>query len=171
MKERPKFVSIGIIGKPHGVKGSIIVVPITDELEQFKTLTTISIKDQKGERQAFAFEWINIKSNSIILKLEGINDRNQALSLKGLYLDKYFDENEQLPADEYYIFDLIGLKVITMDNTCLGEVVDVLTLPANDVYIVSDGAKEYFIPAIKDVIKKIDLEEQYILIEPIDGLL
>jgi 16S rRNA processing protein RimM len=171
MKERPKFVSIGIIGKPHGVKGSIIVIPITDELEQFKTLRIISIQDQKGERQAFAIESVNIKSNSIILKLEGINDRNRALTLKGLYLDKDFDQSDELPIDEYYIFDLIGLKVIIGDTACLGEVIDVLTLPANDVYVVSDGAKEYLIPAIKDVIKKIDLEEEYILIEPIDGLL
>ena len=78
---------------------------------------------------------------------------------------------DKKPDDEYYIFDLIGLKVKTADNPCLGEVTDVLTLPANDVYVVRDGSKEYLIPAIKDVIKKIDLDQEYILIEPIDGLL
>jgi len=61
--------------------------------------------------------------------------------------------------------------VRTAENLCIGEVIDVLTLPANDVYVVKDGSKEYLIPAIKDVIKKIDLEEEFILIEPIDGLL
>ena len=171
MKERPEFNSIGIIKKPHGIKGGVVVVPITDELEQFETLQEISIQDRDGKRENFSVEWINIKSQKIILKLEGINDPNQALPLKGLYLDKPFDRSYKLPDDEYYIFDLIGLKVKTADNPCLGEVTDVLTLPANDVYVVRDGSKEYLIPAIKDVIKKIDLDQEYILIEPIDGLL
>ena len=171
MKERPEYLSIGIISKPHGVKGGLVVIPITDEIEQFETMQEISVLDREGGRKNFSIEWIKINSQKIILKLEGIDDRNQAITLKGLYLDKYFDKDYNLPQDEYYIFDLIGLKVRTAENLCIGEVIDVLTLPANDVYVVKDGSKEYLIPAIKDVIKKIDLEEEFILIEPIDGLL
>jgi len=171
MKKRPEFISIGIISRAHGVKGEIAIAPITDELEQFKTLKVISIKDRKDERKVFTIEWVHIEPKRIILKLDGINNRNQALELKGLYIDKHFDESVELPPGEYYIFDLVGLMVRTKDNPCLGEVIDVLALPANDVYVVSDGSKEYLIPAIKDVIKKIDLEEQYILIEPLEGLL
>ena len=171
MKERPEFISIGIITKPHGVKGGIVVVPITDEIEQFETLQEISVQDREGKRNNFAIEWVKAQSQKVILKLDEINDRNQALALKGLYIDKPFDRSHKLSGDEYYIFDLIGLKVRTAENPCLGEVTDVLTLPANDVYVVRDGSKEYLIPAIKDVVKKIDLEEEYILIEPIDGLL
>ena len=59
----------------------------------------------------------------------------------------------------------------TTDDVWLGEIVDVLTLPANDVYVIQDSLNEYLIPAIKDVIKKVDLEHGYILIEPMDGLL
>ena len=171
MKKRPEFISIGIISRAHGVGGGLVVVPITDELEQFKSLKNISIKDRKDERKFFTIKWVNIEAKRIILNLEGINNRNQAQELKGLYIDIHFDESVELPSDEYYIFDLIGLNVRTKDNHCLGKVIDVLTLPANDVYVVSDGSKEYLIPAIKDVIKKVDLEEEHIIIEPLDGLL
>ena len=107
----------------------------------------------------------------LIIKFENIDDRDSALKLRGLYIDKFSDECEALPPNEYYIFDLIGLQVKTTDNVWLGEITDVLTLPANDVYIVQDGSNEYLIPAIKDVIKKVDLEQGHILIEPLDGLL
>jgi 16S rRNA processing protein RimM len=171
MKRRPEFVSIGIVTKAHGLKGELVITPITDEPQQFEKLKNISLKDQAGERKTFTLERVNIKPNRIILKLKNINDRNHALTLKGLFVDKQMGEWEDLPPDEYYIFDLIGLQVKTTDNLYLGEIIDVLTFPANDVYVVNDGSREYLIPAIKDVIKKVDLEEEYILIEPLDGLL
>ncbi|UCE06844.1 MAG: 16S rRNA processing protein RimM [bacterium] len=171
MRKRPEFISIGIITKAYGVKGELMVIPITDEPQQFERLKNISIKYQTGEREFFPIEKVRVKPNRIILKLTGINERNQALTLKGLYVDKHLDECKDLPPDEYYIFDLIGMNVKTTDNLWLGEVTDVLTLPANDVYVINDGSKEYLIPAIKDVIKKVNLEDKYILIEPLDGLL
>jgi 16S rRNA processing protein RimM len=171
MKKRPEYVSIGIIARAHGVKGEVIVDPFSDEIDQFAKLKSISIKDPKGECRSFNVERARISTNRIIIKLENINDRDAALALKGSYLDKHLSEFETLPANEYYIFDLIGLKVKTTDDVWLGEIVDVLTLPANDVYVIQDSLNEYLIPAIKDVIKKVDLEHGYILIEPMDGLL
>jgi len=171
MKQRPEFISIGIITKAHGLNGEVVVTPITDEPKQFEKLKKISINDQQGERKFFIIERVRIRPDRIILKIEDINDRNHALTLKGLFIDKHVDECEELLPDQYYIFDLIGLKVKTTDNLWLGEVIDVFTLPANDVYVVNDGSKEYLIPAIKDVIKRVDLENEYILIEPLEGLL
>jgi 16S rRNA processing protein RimM len=171
MKKRPEYVSIGIITRAHGVKGEVVVNAFSDEIEQFAKLKSISIRDQKGERNSFNIERARITTNRIIIKLENIDDRDAALALKGLYLDKHSSECEPLPENEYYIFDLIGLKVKTADDVWVGEIIDVLTLPANDVYVIQDSLNEYLIPAIKDVIKKVDLEHGYILIEPMDGLL
>lgn len=171
MKERPEFVSIGIITKAHGIKGELLVIPITEDPPQFEKLKNISIKSVKEERKSFAIERVRIGTNGIILKLHGIDDRNSALALKGYYIDKRLDECEPLTPDEYYIFDLIGLEVRTTDNRSIGEVKEVLTLPANDVYVVMNGTREFLIPAIKDVVKNVDLENEVILIEPIDGLL
>lgn len=171
MKKRPEFISIGLITKAHGVKGEMVVIPITDEPQQFEALENISIKYPEDERKFFTIERVSIKPDRILLKVAEINERSHALALKGLYIDKHLEEGEALPPNEYYIFDLIGLQVKTTDDVWLGEVRDVLILPANDVYVVNNGSREYLIPAIKDVVKKVDLEQEYILIEPIDGLL
>ncbi len=171
MKKRPEYVSIGIITRPHGVKGEVVVIPISDQIQQFEELKKISLIDQSGERKSFIIERARVISNRMVVKFENINDRDAALALKGLYIDKRLNEYEALPADEYYIFDIIGLKVKTTDDVWLGKIIDVLILPANDVYVIRDGSNEYLIPAIKDVIKKVDLEQEYILIELMDGLL
>lgn len=171
MKKRPEFVSIGIIIKAHGIKGEIVVLPTTDNVQQFKQLKIISVEFKNGEREFFPIERVNAKTNRIILKLEKIKDRDDALTLKGLNVDKHIQDCQELPPDEYYIFDIVGLRVKTTSDTWLGEVTDVLTLPANDIYVVEDDSNQFLIPAIKDVIKKVDLEEEYILIEPLDGLL
>ncbi len=171
MRKRPEYISIGIIAKAHGVKGEVVVVPITDDLQQFEKLKQVSLKDHQREREFIAIERVRILSGRIIIKFENIDDRDSALKLRGLSVDKRSAECEALPPDEYYIFDLIGLKVKTTEDVWLGEITDVLSLPANDIYVVQDGAKEYLIPAIKDVVKKIDLEGEHILIEPLDGLL
>lgn len=160
-----------MIVKAHGIKGEVVVIPITDELQQFEKVKQVSLQDHQGRRKFFAIERVKVAPDRIIIKFENIDDRDSALELKGWYIDKLSDECEALPADEYYIFDLIGLKVMTTANVWLGEIIDVLSLPANDVYVVQDGANEYLIPAIKAVIKKVDLEQEHILIEPLEGLL
>lgn len=171
MKERPQFISIGIITKAYGVKGAVVVTPLTDEPQQFKELKAISIDVPQQDRQFFTIEWVRFSSKRILLKLAEVNDRNQAFTLKNLYIDKHLDQCKAPATDEYYIFDLIGLKVKTTDDVWRGEVSAVLTLPANDVYVVKNNSREYLLPAIKEVIKKIDLEQGYILIKLIDGLL
>lgn len=171
MKSRPEYISIGRIIKAHGIKGEVVVVPLTDDLHQFEHLKLIALRNSQAERHFFNIERVRIDSNRILIKFDTIDDRDSAFRLKGWYIEKRTDECEKLPADQYYIFDLIGLKVKTTDNRWLGEVTDVLSLPANDVYVVHDGSKEYLIPAIKDVIKTVDLDEEYLLIEPIAGLL
>lgn len=171
MKKRPEFVSIGIIARPHGIKGEVQVNPITDDLQQFKTVTHVYLSMGEEERKRYKIENVSIKKDKAVLKFEGIDDRTAATILKGALLERHFDQYEPLLPDEYYIFDLIGLNVKTTENSWLGTVTEVLTFPANDVYVVQNGTTEYLIPAIKDVIKAIDLETETMLIQPIEGLL
>jgi 16S rRNA processing protein RimM len=86
-------------------------------------------------------------------------------------IEKRSEDIEDLPADEYFIFDLVGLNVFTTANQLLGKIKDVLSHSANDIYVVQGESKEYLIPAIKSVVLKIDLEKEIVLIEPIEGLL
>lgn len=171
MKQRPEFISIGIITKAFGIKGEMLVYPLTDNPEQLKQLKNVLLSDGEKERQLFTVQRVKEKNNLFILKLDGIDDRNQAISFQKFLIEKRLEDSEELSPNEYYIFDLIGLKVITTDNQQLGELKDVLSLPANDVYVVQDGAKEILIPAIKSVIKKVDLKKEILIIELVDGLL
>lgn len=171
MKQRPEFIVIGIIARAHGLKGEVLVEPMTDELHQFKKIKHLYLRLGDEQRKLFSVQRARIKNDQVILKLTDIDDRNSADVLQGSQIERSMDECEALSPNEYYVFDLIGLKVKTTANQWLGEVTDVLTLPANDVYVITAGSRELLIPAIKDIVKKIDLEAAVMIIEPIDGLL
>ena len=171
MKKRPEFVSIGYISRAHGIRGEIVVNPITDEPDQFWNDMEFFILTRHNDRQKIEIENIREGNAKLIVKLRQIDDRNAAEELRGSYIQRRVEQGPALEDDEYYIFDLIGLEVKTIDGRELGRIVDVLTMPANDVYVVRSKSGEFLIPAIRDVIKKIDLNNEIMLIEPIDGLL
>lgn len=170
MRRQIEFVSIGAVLKAHGTKGEIQVVPLTDEPQQFKTLDTIYL-NLNGKRKICAVDKVQLTHNKIILKLKDIDDRTTAQELKAALIERKITDLRKLSDNEYFIFDLIGLKVKNLSGQFIGELIDVLTLPANDVYIINDGEKELLVPAIKDVIKKIDLDRREMFIDPIDGLI
>lgn len=170
MRRRPEFVSIGIISKAHGIKGEVIVSPITDNPQQFFRLKELYVSDGNGKRHILKIERIREKQNTFIIKFHGIEERDQAEILKHFYVEKRLEKNQELLPDEYFVFDLIGLQVKTTDGEIIGVVKDVLSLPANDVYEVQDKSRQILIPAIKSIVKKIDLENELILIEFLDGL-
>ena len=164
MRQRPEFISLGVITKPHGIKGEVLVFPLTDDPDQFKKLKNLFISGIDGERELVTIERIRKKNSSLIIKFAGVNNRDQAEELIQSKIEKRLEDSEPLQPDEYYIFDLIGLNVLTETGENIGTVEDILTLPANDVYVVRKKSREVLIPAIKDVVKKIDLEEETILL-------
>ncbi len=171
MRQRPDFILIGKIRNAHGIKGEVVVIPITDDVEQFTTLKEIVIQDKQGKRHFLAIERARFQRDRVILKLATIDDRTAAEHLRGRYIEKRREDCPPLPEGEFYIFDLIGLNVRTTNDVWLGKLVDVMTLPANDVFVVQGDDQEYLIPVIKSVIKSVDLEQELIIIEPIAGLL
>ena len=171
MKERPDFISIGIITKPHGIKGEVLVSSLTDNAEQFQKLKHVFLTQQDGTRTKISIQQVRQKNNQFIIKFSGIENRNQAETLQKILIEKRLEDGDVLSSDEYYLFDLIGLKVYTTDHQLLGRIKEVLTLPANDVYVVQGESTQFLIPAIRSVVKKVDLEKDIMLIEPIDGLL
>ncbi len=171
MKERPEFISIGIITKAHGIKGEVLVSSLTDNPEQFEKLKHVFVAQENENRSEISIQRVRGKNDRFIIKFNGVDNRNQAESLQKCLIEKRLDDVDELPADEYYIFDLMDLKVYTTDFQLLGRIKDVLSLSANDVYVVQGENKEYLIPAIKSVVKKVDLEKEIVLVEPIEGLL
>jgi len=164
-----ELISIGVIVNAHGIKGELRVKPLAHEPELLVG-SKVYFK-LRGEYQIHSVERARLRGNNLILKLNGINDRNSAEELKGVFIEKQQIELRPLDKDEYMVLDLIGLQVQTFNGQNIGKLINVLSLPANDVYVLTDGEREFLIPAIKDVVKKIDLQQRIMIIDPIEGLL
>ena len=169
-------ITIGQISKVHGIKGEMVVVPLTDDPKRFSELKKVLLlKDEK----IIEFEVESVRTDfkakrlkeRVLIKLKGVENPEEAKGLVGSFLEIEKEDLIKLPEGRYFIFDIIGLKVITTENKEVGKVKEVISLPANDVYVVQGDQKEYDIPAIKEVVKKIDLERKVMIIEPKEGLL
>jgi 16S rRNA processing protein RimM len=168
--QRPEFISIGVIVKAHGIKGQFVVKPLTDELDQFYTFESIYLT-LNGKTEKHDIIDVNVSKNLILMQLRDIKDRNTAENFKGAMIEIMFADARELAEDEYFIFDLIGLEAKTIQGEYIGEIIDVWQLPANDVYVLKSGDKEILLPAIKEVVKSISLDQNELIIDPMDGLL
>jgi 16S rRNA processing protein RimM len=165
---------VGAITQTHGIKGEVKVFPLTDDIERFKNMKHLLLDGGKDGYIELEVENVRPQKNLVILKFKGIDNINDIEKYKGrgLYVTK--DNRVDLEADEYFIADLIGVKVYldTDETNELGEITDVLQTGANDVYEVemSNGGS-VLIPAIKDCILSVDMENNKMIIHLLDGLL
>jgi len=164
-------INIGLILGPFGVKGELKVMPLTDDPGRIADLQDLLIGKENEESQLYGVIKIRVHKNLVILKLKGINSREDAIFLKNSYLRIPRDQLKALGEDQYYISDLQGMDVYLEDGTKLGNLTEVIKTGANDVYSIKGDTKTYLIPAIKEVIKQVDTGNKKIVIQPIDGLL
>ncbi|QCX32253.1 16S rRNA processing protein RimM [Caloramator sp. E03] len=168
MKE---YLKVGQIINTHGVKGEVKIYPLTDDINRFKKLKYV-FRKVDDEYIKVDVEGIKYVKQFPILKLSNIDTMNDAEKLKNEYIYVDRENAVKLPEGAYFIADLIGLSVVSDDNKYLGKLTDVFSTGSNDVYeITDDNGKKYYIPAIKDVIKIIDLIEGKMIINIIEGLL
>lgn len=171
-RERPNWVTIGVITAPQGVRGAVRVLPLTDFPDRFHGLRRVfsRVGEERTERRV---EWVKRHPRGLILlKFDGINDRNAAEALRGVELQVPREEAAPLPEGAFYVFDLVGSEVQLPSGERIGELFDVLTTAANDVYVVRrEDGKEVLIPAVRHVVKAIDTEARRIVVDPIPGML
>lgn len=164
-------MQVGVITQTHGIKGEVKVFPTTDDVNRFKKLKEV-IMDTGRERLTLEIEGVKFFKQYAILKFKGydsINDIEKYKSAK-LYIKR--EQAVKLKKDEYFIADLIDMEVVTEDGEYFGTMKDVLTTGANDVYIVTrqDGT-EVLLPAIKQCVKSIDMDQSRITVHIMDGLI
>lgn len=123
-----------------------------------------------GER-AYICEGSRYQGKTLLIKLQGVNSRNDAAELQGAVLETPSSESPDLPSGTFYHYQIVGLNVWTSDGRELGKVADIITTGSNDVYVVQTSDGEVLIPATPDVVTKVDMEAGTITIEPINGLL
>jgi 16S rRNA processing protein RimM len=166
------YFEIGIITKAQGIRGEIRVLPTTDDPARFEKLIGGEIKIIKNGNET-ALKLINarMQKNIVILEFENITDRNAAEKLIGAVI--CIPDELALPLDEgeYYVRDLIGLRAETESGEALGELTRVLHTGANDVYVITPhGEKSFMVPAVKDVVKKVDLSDGKIILHLLEGM-
>lgn len=165
MAERP-FV-VGYVAGAHGVRGEIKVFPVTDDITRFEKLKEVTVETEDFARP-YKIEKVWFHKKFVMLKLEGVNDMDGALRLKGASLK--IDASEALPLseNEYYVRDLLGMDVYTESGERLGEITDVLVTGANDVYEID---KKLLIPAIKECVINVDAAGNRMVVRLLEGLL
>lgn len=171
MEKLPGWVSIGYINGAHGIRGEVRILPLSDNPQRLELLDEVFVVSPNKKRQIYQIESTRVHQRFILLKFKDVDTRNDAEALKGFSIEIKQDTCLELPADQYYHFELIGLRVESTRNEYIGTITRILEMPANDVYIVCNGEREYLIPAIKDVIKHIDKEKKIMFIEVLEGLL
>ncbi|MBQ8246766.1 MAG: 16S rRNA processing protein RimM [Lachnospiraceae bacterium] len=165
------FLQIGVISSTHGIKGEVKVFPTTDDVNRFKKIKEVYL-DTGKERMVLHPESVKFFKQFVILKFKEFNNINEVEQYrnKSLLVDR--EHAVKLRKDEYFIADLIGLKVVTDEEKALGTLKDVLQTGANDVYIVeTEEGKEVLLPAIKECILNVDIEAGEVLVHVMAGLL
>ena len=165
------LLQVGAITSTHGVRGEVKVFPTTDDVKRFSKLKEVELETPTGTT-TLHIKGVKYFKQFAILKFEEYDSLNDVESIKGRKLFVTRKNAVKLQKDEYFIADLIGMKVVDPDMQVEGELTDVLQTGANDVYDISlsDG-RNFLLPAIADCIKKVDMEEQVITIHILEGLL
>jgi 16S rRNA processing protein RimM len=165
-----EWATIGKVVALFGVRGELKVRLLTDIPNRFAELESVHVGPDHTLQRIQGIR--PYKSEMIVLKLEGIDDANAAEALRNQDLSIPLSNLAKLPPDSYYQHDILGLQVITLDGRNLGTIVDIIVTGSNDVYsIKTPGGSQLLIPAIKDVIKQIDLIRHTMHIDPLPGLL
>ena len=163
-------MQVGVISSTHGVRGEVKVFPTTDDVKRFKKLKKV-ILDTGKEQLPLEIEGVKFFKQFVILKFRGIDNINDIEKYKGKRLLVDREHAVKLKKDEYFIADMIGMDVFTEDGELFGALKDVMETGANDVYIIemSDG-KEVLVPAIKQCILDVDIENRKMVIHLLEGL-
>ncbi len=166
-----EFIIIGKVVSTQGNKGEVNVLPLTDSINRFKKLDTVFLGNNHS-KTIIDIEKIRIQKDMVVLKVKDINNIEEAKTIVGSFLEVERKNAVKLPKDTYFIFEIIGLEVYDENNLFMGRIENVISTGSNDVYIVKGkNKKELFIPAIREVVKDINLEKKRITINIVDGLI
>lgn len=165
------LLRVGVVTSTHGIAGEVKVFPTTDDAARFKKLKEVFV-DLGREQLTLHITSVKFFKNMVILKFREFDDINEVEKLvkKDLMISRGLAV--PLSEDENFICDLIGLLAVTDDGEELGALTDVLQTGANDVYVITDkSGRELLIPAIKQCILNVDLDEQKMTVHLLEGLL
>ncbi len=166
------YFIIGKIVNTQGIRGDVRIMPQTDDLTRFEKLKTVEIfrENDKNSSRILTIGKVWYHKQFVVIKFKEIETMNDAEKIKDHLIKIDRKDAVPLEEDEFFITDLIGIKVITDEKEELGTIKDVITTGANDVYIIKTKGKDILIPAIKQCVLDVDMDERVMTIHLMKGL-
>jgi 16S rRNA processing protein RimM len=162
----PVFIALGFLRRPHGIYGELIMDVLTDFPERMRAGRVVFIGENHEEHKLGT---VRQADKTLLVSIRGFKNPEDAARFRNSYVYARVEELPELPPDEYYHHQLIGLAVVNESGQPLGELVEVLQTGANDVYVVrTESGGELLFPAIADVVMTVDLERQEMRVRPQD---
>ena len=171
---QPKYLQLGDILRPHGIGGELRVRVLTDYPERIPKLKQIYLGGTPTDPKPkpYIITRVRFDRQYALITLDGVVGRDAADMLRGLALMVAIEDAVPLEDGEVYLFQLIGMRVVLEDGTDIGEIIDIAETGGNDNYIVKSATLgDFAIPAIPQVVLKIDTEKQQVVIRVMEGLL
>ena len=159
------WISVGRVTRTHGLKGELKFFPADRDEIVIKPGQRIKFRENQ-----YKIESVRGVKSPFIVKFDGINSIEAAKNLAGQEVLVFREDFELLPEDEYYRFEIEGLKAYDNTGRYYGVVEEVVATGSNDVYVVRNEGKEWLVPMIDSVVKTIDLEQGKLIFHCIEGL-
>lgn len=166
-----EFLEIGQIVNTFGIKGMVKVKHFTDDIRRFDNLEKVYVEINKKKKQ-YEIEEVKYHKDMVLIKFKGIDNVEEAELFRNAFLKVNRNDEPELEEGTYYIVDLLGLNVYSDEGSLLGKLDDIFNNGSCDIYVVKDElGKQLLLPAISDVVKEINLEEERIVVHILKGLI
>jgi 16S rRNA processing protein RimM len=158
-------LAVGVIVRAHGIRGEVKIQPLTDSPREWQTLRQVEFTDKSGAACRRKVKQQRVQGNLVIAQIEGVYDRDQAEALRGTQLFVPREQGPVLEEGSYFIVDLIGCRVEDQSGKVLGTIGEVFQPGANDVYAVESEKGTFLLPAIRQVIRRVDIPGRRIIVD------
>lgn len=161
------FVAVGRITRAHGIRGEVAVLPLSQVESRFEPGSKLVLE---GLDRTLTVTESKPHRHGLLLRFDEIPDRDQAEALHGRYLFVPASEVPRLPEGEFWPHQLLGCEIVTEGGRSLGSIREIVRTPANDVWVAEGADGEALVPALKDVVAKVDIDARRVVVREIAGL-
>lgn len=153
------FLKVGKIINAHGIKGEVKIFPLTDDIDRFYSLKKVYI-EKNNSIFPLTISNIRIHKNIVLATFNEIKNREQVEKYKGEFLNINREDAIKLAKDQYFISDLIGIMVYSLDGILIGNIKEILQIGPTDIYVIKTNNKDILVPALKDIFQEIDINKK-----------
>jgi 16S rRNA processing protein RimM len=170
MRKLDDWIEAGAVVRPHGIKGEVILDLARDLMELVTESLELRATGRKGGERTLTVEKARDHKARKVVKFKDVETVEDAEVLRGWTVWLTREQIGPLDEDRWFVADIVGIDVYTEEDEYLGKLVEVMHMPANDVYVVRDGEKEILLPVIDDVIRSVDVDSGRMVIHLMEGL-